>query len=79
MCGWNGHAGHAYVEVMVRPHEVALRPAASGPASVVDAEFQGAFVLYTVVFARDTPLVAELAHGHRATIMSCGTAVPRPR
>ncbi|MGH4023923.1 MAG: ABC transporter ATP-binding protein [Pseudonocardiaceae bacterium] len=79
------------VEVMVRPHEVALRPAEFGTARVVAAEFQGAFVLYTVALASGrtirslqphtvalpagAPLVAELAHGHRATVMSGGTAI----
>ncbi|MQA17127.1 MAG: ATP-binding cassette domain-containing protein [Pseudonocardiaceae bacterium] len=81
-----GLDGHTDVEVMVRPHEVTLRAAESGPARVVGAEFQGAFVLYTVVlasgrtvrslqphtaaFTSGTPLVAELAHGHRPAILA---------
>ncbi len=81
-----GSSSGADVEVMVRPHEVTLRAAESGPARVVDAEFQGAFVLYTVAlasgrtvrslqphtagFAAGTPLIAELAHGHRPAVLT---------
>ncbi len=76
---------------MVRPHEVTLRPAASGPARAIGAEFQGAFMLYTValpsgrtirslqphtaVFPAGTPLIAELAYGHHATVMAGDEAV----
>ncbi|MGH4017292.1 MAG: ABC transporter ATP-binding protein [Pseudonocardiaceae bacterium] len=90
-----GCNGAADITVMVRPHEVTLRPAASGPARVIGAEFQGAFVLYTValasgrtirslqphtaVFPAGTPLIAELAHGHHATVMAGDQAVqPAP-
>jgi iron(III) transport system ATP-binding protein len=87
----SGLNGHTDVEVMVRPHEVTLRAAESGPARVVDAEFQGAFVLYTVAlasgrtvrslqphtagFAPGVALVAELAHGHRPAVLVGGVAV----
>ncbi len=86
-----GLNGHTDVEVMVRPHEVTLRAAESGPARVVGSEFQGAFVLYTVAlasgrtlrslqphtagFATGTPLVAGLAHGHRAAVLAGDQAV----
>ncbi|MPY77354.1 MAG: ATP-binding cassette domain-containing protein [Actinophytocola sp.] len=39
------------LEVMVRPHEVVLRPAdngTAGTARVVDTEFQGGFILHTI-------------------------------
>ncbi|MGH3903019.1 MAG: ABC transporter ATP-binding protein [Pseudonocardiaceae bacterium] len=93
--GCDGVTGLDDVEVMVRPHEVTLRPAASGSARVVGAEFQGAFVLYTVALAsgrtirslqphtavlpEGASLIAELAHGHSATVMAGDQAVrPAP-
>lgn len=59
------------VEVMVRPHDVVLHPDASGPAVVIDRQFQGAEHLYTVrlpsgLTVRSTqPHTLELAIGSR--------------
>ena len=36
------------VDVVLRPHEVALHPKEDGPAEVVAVEYHGAFVLHTV-------------------------------
>jgi iron(III) transport system ATP-binding protein len=44
--GWAGH--DADVEVVLRPHEVALAPAHDGIGQVVDVEYHGAFVLHSV-------------------------------
>ncbi len=86
--------GHTDLEVMVRPHEVALHADQGGSARVVGAEFQGAFVLYTVElpsgrtirslqphtagFATGTALVASLAHGHRAAVLVGDEAIATP-
>ncbi|MDQ3931808.1 MAG: ABC transporter ATP-binding protein [Actinomycetota bacterium] len=79
------------VEVMVRPHELALREDRSGTGYVVDEEFQGAFVLYSVrlpsgrlvrslqphnvVLPPGTPVVAELAHGHPPAVLVDGETI----
>lgn len=79
------------IEVMARPHEVALHPDPQGDARVIGAEFQGAFVLYqvrlgsgrtlrslqphTTDYRPDTPLAVTLAHGHAATVLVGGEAV----
>ena len=75
-----GLPGRTGLEVMVRPHEVVLRAGDGGTARVVDTEFQGGFVLHTVVLPSGrtlrslqphtavhpvgTRLHATLAHGH---------------
>ncbi len=43
---WEG--SDADVEVVLRPHEVAITPAADGVGRVVDVEYHGAFVLHSV-------------------------------
>lgn len=79
------------VEVMVRPHDLALRAEPSGKGHVVGEEFQGAFVLYhvrlpsgrlvrslqphTVGLPAGTPVVAELAHGHAPVVLIDGEMV----
>ena len=79
------------LEVMVRPHEVTLRPSERGTARVVDTEFQGGFVLHTVVlpsgrtlrslqphttvYPAGTRLRAELAHGHPPAVLAGEGAV----
>ena len=44
--GWSGY--DADVEVVLRPHEVAITPDDKGIGRVVDVEYHGAFVLHTV-------------------------------
>jgi iron(III) transport system ATP-binding protein len=44
--GWSGY--DADVEVVLRPHEVAIAPDADGIGRVVDVDYHGAFVLHTV-------------------------------
>jgi iron(III) transport system ATP-binding protein len=89
-----GLAGRPGLEVMVRPHEVALRPAEHGSARVVGTEFQGGFVLHTValpsgrtlrslqphttVYPVGTRLSAELAHGHPPAVLAGDDAVAGP-
>jgi iron(III) transport system ATP-binding protein len=46
VAGWTG--SDADVEVVLRPHEVAITPRADGIGEVVDVEYHGAFVLHTV-------------------------------
>lgn len=88
-----GLPGTAGLAVMVRPHEVRLHPAGDRTARVVGTEFQGGFVLHTVVLASGrtlrslqphttvypigTRLRAELAHGHPPAVLP-GDAGPRP-
>jgi iron(III) transport system ATP-binding protein len=79
-------------EVMVRPHEVVLRP--DGEALVLGTEFQGGFVLHTVelpsgqrvralqphtaAYPVGTPVAAELAPGHPPAVLAAGeTAIHR--
>ncbi|MDQ4131080.1 MAG: ABC transporter ATP-binding protein [Actinomycetota bacterium] len=87
----SGHLPSGDTEVMVRPHELALRPEPGGDAQVVAEEFQGAFVLYTVRLSSGrlvrslqphtvglppgTPVVAELAHGHAPTVLVDGETI----
>ncbi len=79
-------------EVMVRPHEVTLHVPGPGDAGarVVAAEFQGAFVLYTVELASgrrlrslqphtsthrvDSEVRVELTPGHRLTVLAADDA-----
>ncbi len=79
------------VEVMVRPHELALHAEPSGNGRIVFEEFQGAFVLYTVrlpsgrlvrslqphtvALSPGAPVVAELAHGHTPAVLVDGKTV----
>lgn len=88
-------ASAAGFDVMVRPHEVALRQAADGNARVVDTEFQGGFVLHTVIldsgrrlrslqphtthYPIGTRLHAELAHGHPPAILPSRDGDPPAR
>ncbi len=73
------------LEVMVRPHEVVLRPAEHGSACVVDTEFQGGFILHTVRldsgrqlrslqphtthYPIGTRLHAKLSYGHPPAVL----------
>jgi iron(III) transport system ATP-binding protein len=82
------------LQVMVRPHEVALRPCPDGTARVVGTEFQGGFVLHTVtlpsgrtlrslqphtvVYPVGTRLRAELAYGHPPAVLAGDEAVAGP-
>ncbi|WP_196776899.1 ABC transporter ATP-binding protein [Haloechinothrix halophila] len=73
------------LEVMVRPHEVVLRPGENGTARVVGTEFQGGFILHTVMlhsgrrlrslqphtthYPIGTRLHAELSYGHPPAVL----------
>lgn len=59
-------------ELMIRPHEVVLRPAADGSARVIATEFQGGFVLHTVALASGRTLRSLQPH---TTHYSIGTRV----
>ncbi|MQA86389.1 MAG: ATP-binding cassette domain-containing protein [Streptosporangiales bacterium] len=88
--GLGGAAGEAGMEVMARPHEVAIDPDGRD-ARVVAAEFQGAFVLYrvalasgrivrslqphTAVYPVGTRVAVTLQHGHTPTVMVGDDAV----
>jgi iron(III) transport system ATP-binding protein len=83
--------GDGGYEVMVRPHEVVLRPDERGTARVTSTEFQGGFVLHTVelpsgrtlralqphtaAFPVGTRLTAELATGHPPAVLAGDVAV----
>lgn len=74
------------VEVMVRPHEVGFEPDPAGTATLVGAEFQGAFILYSLELASGqrlrslrlhtdahpvgTRVRVHLQHGHDATVFA---------
>ena len=78
------------LEVMARPHEVALE-ADGGDARVVAAEFQGPFIVYRVTLASGrtvrslqphtadfpvgAPVTVTLAHGHVPTVLLRDDAV----
>jgi iron(III) transport system ATP-binding protein len=77
--------GSEGVEVMVRPHEVSLRPDTAGGATVVDAAYLGGFVQYTVrlpsgrtirslqphtaVFPVGTRVTVSIDPGHQLTLL----------
>ncbi len=87
----SGHLPPGDTAVMVRPHELALRPDAGGDAQVLAEEFQGAFVLctvrlssgrlvrslqpHTVGLPPGTPVLAELAHGHTPAVLVNGETI----
>lgn len=87
----SSHLPAGEIEIMVRPHELALRPEASGNGQVVAEEFQGAFMLYTVRLSSGrlvrslqphtvglpagTPVLAELAHGHTPAVLVDGETI----
>jgi iron(III) transport system ATP-binding protein len=60
------------VEVVLRPHEVALAPDPTSAAHVVDVEYHGAFVLHTVRLASGAVLRSWQPHSVRHPV---GTAV----
>ena len=66
--GW-GHAD-VDVEVVLRPHEVALQPAADGEAVVRDVEYHGAFVLHTVELASGRTVRSWQPHAVRHPVGS---------
>ena len=68
--GWGGSDVH--VEVMLRPHEVALRAEASSTAVVERVEYHGAFVLHEVRLASGRTVRSWQQHGVRLEV---GTAV----
>ncbi|MDP8960244.1 MAG: TOBE domain-containing protein, partial [Actinomycetota bacterium] len=88
---WDELPASGQVEVMVRPHELALHADPSGTSCVVDEEFQGAFMLYhvrlpsgrivrslqphTAVLPPGTRVVAELAHGHPPAVFIDGETI----
>jgi len=63
MPGW-AHA-HVEVDVVLRPHEVALTPDPTSPARVVGVEYHGAFVLHTVQLASGRTLRSWQSHAVR--------------
>lgn len=79
------------LQVMVRPHDVVFEPDPTGPATLVGAEFQGAFILYTLELASGQRLRSlrphtdahpvgtrarvRLEHGHDATVFAGHQAV----
>jgi len=60
------------VDVVLRPHEVALAPDPDSPARVVAVEYHGAFVLHTVRLASGATLRSWQPHAVRHPV---GTAV----
>ena len=68
--GWGDSDVH--VEVMLRPHEVALRAEASSTAVVERVEYHGAFVLHEVRLASGRTVRSWQQHGVRLEV---GTAV----
>jgi iron(III) transport system ATP-binding protein len=61
--GWG--SSHEDVDVVLRPHEVALTPDDASPARVAAVEYQGAFVLHTVRLASGRTLRSWQAHSVR--------------
>jgi iron(III) transport system ATP-binding protein len=61
--GWGGC--DVDVEVVLRPHEVALTPATGGACRVVDVEYHGAFVLHTVRLPSDRLVQSWQPHSVR--------------
>ena len=61
--GW-AHA-HVAVDVVLRPHEVALTPDPTSSARVVDVQYHGAFVLHTVELASGRTLRSWQTHAVR--------------
>ena len=60
--GWTANGD---LDVVLRPHEVALTPAADGAAEVVAVEYHGAFVLHTVRLASGRTLRSWQPHSVR--------------
>jgi iron(III) transport system ATP-binding protein len=93
-CG-EGDADKAGLEVMVRPHEVVFEVDPAGDAVITDVEFQGAFVLHTLVLASGrrvrslqphtveaqaaTRVRARLDPGHAPAVLRGEQAVAGPR
>jgi iron(III) transport system ATP-binding protein len=61
--GWG--AVNVDVDVVLRPHEVALTPAPDSPARVIAVEYHGAFVLHTVRLGSGRTLRSWQAHSVR--------------
>jgi iron(III) transport system ATP-binding protein len=90
--GWSGY--DADVEVVLRPHEVAITPAAEGIGRVVDVEYHGAFVLHSVQLPSSlvvqswqphsvrhpvgTPVDVSVVPGVTPTLLVGDTAVTEP-
>nr|WP_246283909.1 ABC transporter ATP-binding protein [Nocardioides perillae] len=77
--GWG--AADTAVEVVLRPHEVALEVAPPGtaePAVVVGVEYHGAFLLHTVRLASGRTLRSWQPHGVRHPVGTAVTARVRP-
>jgi iron(III) transport system ATP-binding protein len=66
--GW-GHAD-LDVEVVLRPHEVALTPTDDGSAVVTEVEYHGAFVLHTVRLASGSTISSWQPHSVRHPVGS---------
>ena len=66
--GW-AHAD-VDVEVVLRPHEVALEPATDGEAVVREVEYHGAFVLHTVELASGRTVRSWQPHAVRHPVGS---------